>query len=70
MRLRKCCRRLPKYRNRKAYESHKMAKKKANKVVWEARFKVYEDFYCKKLRGEKDNYKIARLRERKSIDLT
>lgn len=50
------CRKPSNYRNRKAYENYKMAKKEVQKMVWEARFKVYENLYCKleTKDGEKD----------------
>ena len=36
-------RRLPKYRNREVYESHKVAKKLDRKLLREARFNTYEE---------------------------
>ena len=64
--------RLPKCRNRGVYESsYKVAKKEVEKVVWEARFKVYEELYPKleTKDGEKGVYQIARLGETKTRDL-
>ena len=45
-----------------------MAKKEIKKVVQEARFKIYEELYCKLETKdvEKDICNIARLREKKN----
>ncbi len=53
-------------------EKYKNAKKEVKKVVSEAKKKAFENFY-KKLdtkEGEKDIYKIAKVRERNTRDLT
>lgn len=36
---------LPKCRNRKAYEVYKMAKKEVEKAAWGARFKEWEELH-------------------------
>ena len=45
--------------------------KEAKKVIRDAKFKAYDDFYDKLgiNNGEKDIYKLAKLRERKTRDL-
>ena len=54
-----------------SFENYKLAKKEVNKIVKEASAKVYQDIY-KRLDskdGEKDIYRIARMREKKIRDL-
>ena len=53
------------------FERYKLAKKKAKKAVQNARAKVYKKVYEKldTKEVEKDIYKIARIRERKTKDL-
>ncbi|KAJ4809245.1 hypothetical protein LUZ62_021811 [Rhynchospora pubera] len=52
-------------------QKYKLAKKNAKKAVSEARGRAYEDLYQKlsTKEGEKDVYKIAKLRDRKTRDL-
>ena len=53
-------------------KNYKRAKKEAKKVVSKAKAKAWEHFY-KKLdskEGEKDIFKLAKARERKTKDLT
>ena len=54
-----------------SFEQYKLAKKEAKKAVQNARAKVYKEA-CEKLdtkEVEKDIYRIARIRERKTKDL-
>ncbi|KAJ1698835.1 hypothetical protein LUZ63_007347 [Rhynchospora breviuscula] len=64
----KCLHRDKTYDNAQKY---KLAKKNAKKAVSEARGRTYEDLYQKlsTKEGEKDIYKIAKLRDRKTRDL-
>ncbi|VAH04446.1 unnamed protein product [Triticum turgidum subsp. durum] len=52
-------------------EKYKMAKKAANRVVSEARCQAYEDLYQRlgMKEGERDIYKMAKIRERKTRDI-
>ncbi|KAJ1702349.1 hypothetical protein LUZ63_002128 [Rhynchospora breviuscula] len=52
-------------------QKYKLAKKNAKKAVSEARGRAYENLYQKlsTKEGEKDIYKIAKLRDRKTRDL-
>jgi len=54
-----------------SFERYKLAKKEAKKVVQNARAKVYKKVYEKlnTKEVEKDIYRIARIRERKTRDL-
>jgi len=54
-----------------SFERYKLAKKEAKKVVQNARAKVYREMYEKldTKEVEKDMYRIARIRERKTKDL-
>ena len=52
------------------YEMFKKAKKKAKKVASDAKFKAFDDLYDRLgTRGEKDIFKLAKIRERKKRDL-
>ena len=60
-----------KCRSRENLEKYKLVRKEAKRAVSENKYKAYENFY-KKLEskeGEKDIYKLAKVRERKSRDL-
>ena len=52
------------------YEMYKKTKKEAKKVVSDAKCKAYIDLYNRlgTREGEKDNFKVAKIRERKSRD--
>jgi hypothetical protein len=52
-------------------EKYKMAKKATKRVVSEARGRAYEDLYQRldTREGEKDIYKMAKIRERKARDV-
>ena len=54
-----------------SFERYKLAKKEAKKVVQNVRVKVYKEVYEKldTKEVEKDIYRIARIRERKTRDL-
>ena len=54
-----------------SFERYKLAKKEAKKVAQNARAKVYKEVYGKldTKEVEKDIYRIARLRERKTSDI-
>ena len=54
-----------------SFEKYKLAKKEAKKAVQNARAKVYREVYEKldTKEVEKDIYRIARIRERKTEDL-
>ena len=66
-----CYRNLGKNRDEVSFENYKLAKKEAKKAVNEARTKVYQDIYARldSKEGEKDIYRIARMREKKTRDL-
>ena len=66
-----CYRNLGKNRDIESFEKYKLAKKEANKVVKEARAKVYKDIYNRldSKDREKDIYRIAQIREKKTRDL-
>ena len=52
------------------FEIYKYVRKEAKKVIKDAKFKAYDDLYDKlgTKDGEKDVYKLAKLRERKTRD--
>ena len=54
-----------------SFERYKLAKKEAKKVIQNAIAKVYKEVYEKldTKEVEKDKYRIARIRERKTRDL-
>ena len=64
-------RNLNKNRDEVNFENYKLAKREAKKTVKEARAKVYQDIYERldSKEGEKDIYRIARIREKKTRDL-
>ncbi|XP_077249214.1 uncharacterized protein LOC143888669 [Tasmannia lanceolata] len=68
---RECYKCLRKCRNEKIIEKYKLARKEAKKAVREVRGKSYKDLYHRigMKEGEKDGYKLAKMRERKSRDL-
>ena len=71
MKKRMCYRNLGKNRDEVSFENYKLAKKEAKKYVNEAKTKVYQDIYARldSKEGEKDIYRIARMREKKTRDL-
>ena len=71
MKKRMCYRNLGKNRDEVSFENYKLAKKETKKAVNEARTKVYQDIYARldSKEGEKDIYRIARMREKKTRDL-
>jgi hypothetical protein len=68
---RECYRNLSKNRDNENLEKYMIAKKEAKKVVRNARDKVYKEVYDKldTKEGEKDIYRLAKMRDRKSRDL-
>ena len=54
-----------------SFENYKLVKREAMKAVKEARVKVYQDIYERldSKEGEKDIYRIAQMREKKTRDL-
>ena len=66
-----CYRNLGKNRDEVSFENYKLAKKETKKAVNETRTKVYQDIYARLdfKEGEKDIYRIARMREKKTRDL-
>ena len=66
-----CYRNLGKNRDEVSFENYKLAKREAKKAVKETRAKVYQDIYERLdfKEGEKDIYRIARMREKKTRDL-
>ena len=69
---RTCYKTLHTCRNDENIEKYKIAKKEVRRVISETKIKVFENFY-KRLdtkEGEKDIYKIAKCREKKTRDLT
>ena len=58
-------------KNMKNYAMYKNAKKEVKKVASDAKSKAYDDLYTKlgTREGEKDIFKLARMREKKSRDL-
>ena len=66
-----CYRNLNKNRNEVSFENYKLAKKEAKKAVKKTRAKVYQDIYERLdfKEREKDIYRIARMREKKTRDL-
>ena len=71
MKKRMCYRNLGKNRDEVSFENYKLVKKEAKKAVNEAKTKVYQDIYARldSKEGEKDIYRIARMREKKTRDL-
>ena len=65
---RMCYRNLSKNRDEASFDNYKLAKKDAKKVVNEVRAKVYQDIYERldSKEGEKNIYRIARMREKKT----
>ena len=59
-----------KSRKEEDFERYKYVRKEAKKVIRDAKFKAYDDLYDKlgTNDGEKDVYKLAKLRERKTRD--
>ncbi|XP_056690259.1 uncharacterized protein [Spinacia oleracea] len=68
---RECYKELGKCRSDENYEKYKEAKREAKKVVREARAKVNHDLYARldTKEGEKDIYRLARMRDRKTRDI-
>ena len=66
-----CFRRLYLDRSADNIEKYKMAKKAAKRAVGEARGRAYEDLYQRlgTKEGERDIYKMAKIRERKTRDI-
>jgi hypothetical protein len=66
-----CFRRLYLDRSVDNMEKYKMAKKAAKRAVSEARGQAYEDLYQRlgTKEGEKDIYRMAKIRERKTRDV-
>ena len=66
-----CFRRLYLDRSADNIEKYKMAKKAAKRAVGEARGRAYEDLYQRlgSKEGERDIYKMAKIRERKTRDI-
>uniref|UniRef100_A0A453CPX0 Reverse transcriptase domain-containing protein n=1 Tax=Aegilops tauschii subsp. strangulata TaxID=200361 RepID=A0A453CPX0_AEGTS len=66
-----CFRRLYLDRSADNIEKYKMAKKAAKRAVGEARGRAYEDLYQQlgTKEGERDIYKMAKIRERKTRDI-
>ena len=69
-RRKKCYRRLYHDRSVDNIEKYKMAKKTVKRAVSVAKGRVYEDLYqhLSMKEGEKDIYRMARVRERKTRD--
>ena len=59
-------------RNDENIEKYKIAKKEVRRVISETKIKVFENFYNRldTKKEEKDIYKIAKSREKKTRDLT
>ena len=68
---RMCYRNLGKNKDEVSFENYKLAKREAKKAVKEVRAKVYQDIYERldSKDGEKDIYRITRMREKKTRDL-
>ncbi|XP_056684315.1 uncharacterized protein [Spinacia oleracea] len=68
---RECYKELGKCRSDEKYEKYKEAKREAKKAVREARAKVNQDLYARLYtkEGEKDIYRLARMRDRKTRDI-
>ena len=66
-----CFRRLYLDRSADNIEKYKLAKKAAKRAVSEARGRAYEDLYQRldTKEGERDIYKMAKIRERKTRDV-
>ena len=67
-----CYRNLGKNRDTESFGKYKLAKKDANKAIKEGRAKVFKDIFDKldSKDGEKDIYRIARMRKKKTRDLS
>ena len=65
-----CYKRMYRHRSEENMHMYKVAKKTAKRAVSEARGRAYEDLYQRlsTKEGEKDVYRIARLRERRTRD--
>ena len=71
MKKRMCYKNLGKNKDEVSFENYKLAKREVKKIVKEARAKVYQDIYERldSKEGEKDIYRIAQMREKKTRDL-
>ena len=67
-----CYKQLHREKTAENVEKYKVAKKNAKRAVSEAKSRAYDDLYHKlgTKEGEKDIYKMAKLRERKTRDLS
>lgn len=59
-------------KNEKSFNKYKIARSEAMNEVNEAKYKAYDDFYCKfdMKEGEEDIYRLARLIEKRIRDLS
>src|SRR4029450_8402731 len=69
---RECYKVWQKTRNSETFNQYKKVNKEVKKVVSEAKHRAYDDFYSKlgTKDGEKNIYKLAKLRERKTRDFS
>ena len=66
-----CYRNLSKSRYTKSFEKYTLVEKKTNKVVRQAKARVYKDFFYRldSKDGEKHIYRLVRMREKNTRDL-
>ncbi|GLS47117.1 hypothetical protein GCM10007884_51210 [Methylobacterium brachythecii] len=69
---RECYKAWQKNRSIENFDSYKRASKETKKIVGEAKCRAYDNFYTKldTKQGEKDIYKLAKLREKRTRDIS
>ncbi|KAI8530732.1 hypothetical protein RHMOL_Rhmol11G0082500 [Rhododendron molle] len=72
VKAKECFKKWQKDRNEKNFQGYKQASEEAKKAVTDARLRVYEDFYARldSKDGEKNIYKLTKLREGKARDVS